>query len=46
MSQRRGAWLAQLGEHMTLNLRVMNSGPMLGVEITLKEKEEKNFYHR
>lgn len=26
-------WLAQLKEHATLDLRVMSSSPMLGVEI-------------
>ena len=30
----RGAWLAQLEEHMTFNLGVVGSSPTLGVEIT------------
>ena len=30
----RGAWLAQLVECVTLDLRVVSSSPMLGVEIT------------
>ena len=29
-----GAWLAQLEEHATLDLRVMSSSPTLDVEIT------------
>ena len=29
-----GACLAQAMEHVTLNLGVVNSGPMLGVDIT------------
>ena len=29
-----GAWLAQLVELVTLDLRIINSSPMLGVEIT------------
>ena len=29
-----GAWLAQAEEHRTLDLRVVNLSPMLGVEIT------------
>ena len=31
-----GAWLAQSVEHVTLDLEVVGSSPMLGVEITLK----------
>ena len=31
-----GAWMAQLGEHATLDLRVMRVNPVLGVEVTLK----------
>ena len=30
----RGAWLAQLVEHETLNLTVVNLNPALDVEIT------------
>ena len=30
----RGAWLVQLVEHMSLDLRVVGSGPTLGMEIT------------
>lgn len=30
----RGAWLAQLVEHLTLELRILSSSPMLGVEPT------------
>ena len=33
-----GTQLAQLGEHATLDLQVVNLGPMLGVEITYKDK--------
>lgn len=33
----KGAWLAQSVEHVTLNLRVVNSSPTLDVEITLKK---------
>jgi len=29
-----GTWLSQLVEHMTLDLRIMSSGPTLGIEIT------------
>ena len=29
-----GAWLAQLKEHVTLDLKVMSLSPMLGVEMT------------
>ena len=32
--QERGAWLVQLVEHETLDLKVMSSSPILGVEIT------------
>ena len=28
-----GAWMARLAEHTNLDLRVMSSSPMLGVEI-------------
>ena len=35
-----GSWLTQSGEHLTLDLRVMSSVPMLGVEPTKKKKEE------
>ena len=34
----RGSWLAQSVEHVTLDFRVVSSRPMLGGEITLKEK--------
>ena len=37
--EKRGAWLAQSTEHMTLNLRVMSSSPTLGVEPTKKKKK-------
>ena len=33
-----GAWLAQSEEHVSLDLGVVSSSPMLGVEITLKIK--------
>ena len=29
-----GAWLAQLVEHVTLDLRVVSSSPTLGLELT------------
>ena len=32
----RGTWLAQSEEHATLDLGVVNSSSMLGVEITKK----------
>ena len=35
----RGAWLAQLVEHVTLDLQVVNSSPMLNIELTLKKKK-------
>ena len=34
----RGTWLPCSEEHATLDLRVMNSSPMLGVEITETNK--------
>ena len=34
----RGAWLAQLVEHATLDLEIRSLSPVLGVEITLKKK--------
>ena len=37
----RGAWLAQLEEHVTLNLGVVSSSPTLGIEITKKIKLKK-----
>ena len=30
----RGTWLVQSVEHVTFDLRVVNSSPMVGVEIT------------
>ena len=33
---KRDAWLAQLVKQVTLDLRVVNLSPTLGVEITLK----------
>ena len=36
MPNARGTWLAQLVEHVTFDLRVVGSSPMLGVEITEK----------
>lgn len=38
-SLRQGAWLAQLLEHGTYDLRVVSSSPTLSVEPTNKEKE-------
>ena len=37
-----GTWLALLEEHETLDLEVMSSSPMLGVEITYMNKHFKN----
>ena len=37
----RGAWLAQLMEHITLDLRVRSSSPTLSVEITLKKEKKR-----
>ena len=34
----RGAWLAQLEEHVTLELGVVRSSPMLDAEITFFKK--------
>ena len=31
------AWLAQSVEHVTLDLKVVSTSPLLGVEITLKK---------
>ena len=36
----RGAWLAQLVERLTLDLRVASSSPTSGVEITLKSNNK------
>ena len=36
MSTQRGTWLAQLVEHVSVNLRVVSLSPT-GVEITLKK---------
>lgn len=36
----RGAWLAKLVEHVTLNLGVRNPGPMLDKGLTLKNKSK------
>lgn len=33
----RGNWLAQLVEHLTLDLRVIGLSPTLGVELTFKK---------
>ena len=35
-----GAWLAQLVKHATIDLRVVNSSPMLGMEYIKKKKKE------
>ena len=32
-----GAWLAQSVKHVTLDLRVVSSSPMLGIELTFKK---------
>ena len=34
--EQRGAWLAQLEEHLKLDLEVTGSNPTLGIEITKK----------
>jgi len=39
-----GTWLAELAEHVTLDLRVMSSSPTLGVELTLGKKKKKRTY--
>ena len=39
-----GAWLAWSEEHMTFDLRVRSSSPMLGVEITYKNLKKNFFY--
>lgn len=44
MSVGWGAWLAQSGEHGTVDLGLVNSGPMLGAEIILKHKILKSQY--
>lgn len=43
LKSNQSSWLAQSLEHATLELRVVRSGPMLGVEITpnLRKKEKK-----
>ena len=33
----RGIWLAQSVEHVTIDLQVVSSSPMLDTEITLKK---------
>lgn len=35
----RGAWLAWLGEHVTLDIQVMSSSPTLGIEIIFKKSK-------
>ena len=37
-----GAWLAELQEHSTVDLRVVRSSPTLGVELTKNKKKIKN----
>ena len=43
-----GAWLAESEEHVTLDLKVLNLSPTLGVEITKKNnyilKRKKSYY--
>lgn len=39
-----GTWLAQLAEHVTLELRILSSSPMLGIDMDLKLKSLKNFF--
>jgi len=36
----RGAWLVQSVEPGTLALRVVYSGPTMGIELTLKKKKK------
>jgi len=36
-----GTWLAQSAEHVALDVRVMSSSPMLGIEHTFKNKRKK-----
>ena len=38
--ERWGAWLAQLVQHMPLDLRVVSLSPMVGVEITGGKKRK------
>ena len=40
--QMSGTWPAQWVEHGTLNLRVMSSSPMLGIELVLKNCNDRN----
>ena len=42
ISYRGGTWLAQLVEHATLDLGVVRLSPMLGIDITLKNKRNNN----
>ena len=42
----RGTWLSQSVEHATPDLGVMSSSPMLGIEITLKNKIFKNNFFK
>lgn len=37
---KRGGWLAQPLEHVTLELRVVSLSPILGVELTLNKQKE------
>ena len=41
--KKKGTWLAQLVEHVTLDLRVMRSSPGMGIELT-KNIKNKNIY--
>jgi len=34
-----GTWLVQSVEHVTLDLGFVSSGPVLGIELTLKKKK-------
>lgn len=41
LKSNQSSWLAQSPEHVTPELRVVRSGPMLGVEITQNLKKKK-----
>lgn len=39
----QGTWQAQSTEHVTLDLRVVSSSLRLGIELTLKKRERREF---
>ena len=44
--QLQGAWLSQSAEDVTLDLWVVSSSPMMGIEITFLKNHLKNYQKR